>query len=389
MIIFNKKNNNFTLNNNIIFFSFYLHFIPFTIYCLYKIVAKEGILLEKKKKHIVLKIFLALIITVLIVALSGIITVYFIINQKVDKIDYVSIPKSQVYIDEKVNSNLADYRNIALFGIDARSDTFSAGNRSDCIMIISINEKTKDVKIASVYRDTYLDINNRGLDKVNHAYSFGGPALAMSTLNKNLDLNISEFVAINFDTVKTAVDCVGGVTVALDSEEAKYINGYIDGLNDQFGTSSPHITKAGTYNLDGTQALAYARIRYTDGGDYKRTERMRDVLLLVFNKAKSMGIGELNELADTILPHISTNITKKDIIAIIPKVPSYKVDKNFGWPYEVKGYTGAAWYGVPVDLKTNVTNLHKELFGEENYEPSNTVVEISNRIVEKTGYLKE
>ena len=102
-----------------------------------------------------------------------------------------------------------------------------------------------------------------------------------------------------------------------------------------------------------------------------------------------MGIGELNELADTILPHISTNITKKDIIAIIPKVPSYKVDKNFGWPYEVKGYTGAAWYGVPVDLKTNVTNLHKELFGEENYEPSNTVVEISNRIVEKTGYLKE
>lgn len=339
--------------------------------------------------NIFLKIFLILLIIFLVVAVSAIITVYVMINKKVDKINYVSVPKEDVYVNEVVKDDLSDYRNIALLGIDAREDTFSVGNRSDCIMIISINEKTNDVKIMSVYRDTYLELNNRGLDKINHAYSFGGPALSMNTLNKNLDLNITEFVAINFDTVRTAVDSVGGVTVTLDDDEVRYINGYIKGLNKQFGTSSDTITEAGTYNLDGVQALAYARIRYTDGGDYKRTERMREVLMLAFEKAKSMGIGELNDLADTMLPHISTNISKKDIMAILPKVTSYHVDTSKGWPYETKGYSGSAWYGVPVDLETNVKELHKELFGQENYEPSDTVKEINQKIIDKTGYTVE
>lgn len=337
----------------------------------------------------VLKFFLILFISIIVIIVSAFITVNILLNKKLDKINYVTLPKEEVYVDDEVANNLTEYRNIALLGIDAREDTFSVGNRSDCIMIISINNSTGDVKIASVYRDTYLDINDRGLDKVNHAYSYGGPALALSTLNRNLDLNITEFVAVNFNTVRTAVDSVGGVTITLDAEEVKYINGYINGLNDQFGTSSSNITSPGTYNLDGVQALAYSRIRYTDGGDYKRTERMRDVLMLTFNKAKSMGVGELNNLADTILPHISTNISKKDIKDIIPKVTSYKVSKNFGWPYNVKGYTEKAWYGVPVDLETNVKSLHKELFGQDNYEVSGTVKEISDKIVNKTGYSKQ
>lgn len=337
----------------------------------------------------VLKFFLILFISIIVIIVSAFITVNILLNKKLDKINYVTLPKEDVYVDTQVANDLTEYRNIALLGIDAREDTFNVGNRSDCIMIISINNKTGEVKIASVYRDTYLDINNRGLDKVNHAYSYGGPALALSTLNKNLDLDITEFVAINFDTVRTAVDSVGGVSVTLDAQEVKYINGYINALNSQFGTSSANITSPGTYNLDGVQALAYSRIRYTDGGDYKRTERMRDVLMLTFNKAKTLGVGELNDLADTILPHISTNISKKDIKDIIPKVASYKVIKNFGWPYNVKGYTEAAWYGVPVDLETNVKSLHKELFGQENYEVSNTVKEISKSIVDKTGYSNE
>ena len=337
----------------------------------------------------ILKFFLILFISILIVIISAFVTLNIMLNKKLDKINYVTLPKEDVYVDEQIADDLTEYRNIALLGIDAREDTFDVGNRSDCIMIISINESTGDVKIASVYRDTYLDINGHGLDKVNHAYSFGGPALSISTLNKNLDLDITEFVAINFDTVRAAVDSVGGVSVTLDSQEIKYINGYINALNGQFETSSKNITTPGTYNLDGVQALAYSRIRYTDGGDYKRTERMRDVLMLTFNKAKSMGVGELNDLADTILPHISTNISKKEIKDIIPKVTSYKVINNFGWPYTTKGYTGAAWYGVPVDLETNVKELHQELFGQENYEVSDTVKEISQSIVDKTGYVKD
>ena len=337
----------------------------------------------------VLKFFLILLISIIVVIVSTAITLNSMLNKKLDKINYVTLPKEDVYVDEQIADDLNEYRNIALLGIDAREDTFSVGNRSDCIMIISINNKTGEVKIASIYRDTYLDINGRGLDKVNHAYSFGGPALSISTLNKNLDLDITEFVAINFDTVRAAVDSVGGVSVTLDAQEVKYINGYINALNNQFGTSSANITQPGTYNLDGTQALAYSRIRYTDGGDQKRTERMRDVLMLTFSKAKSMGVGELNNLADTILPHISTNISKKEIKDIIPKVASYKVIKNFGWPYNTKGYTGAAWYGVPVDLETNVKELHKELFGQEDYEVSSTVKEISESIIAQTGYTAE
>lgn len=319
------------------------------------------------------KFLLISFIALLIIILSAFTTFYILLNNKLNKIDYVDLKKTDVYIDEKVDKDLSDYRNIALLGIDARADTFSAGNRSDCIMIISINKTTGDVKIASVYRDTYLNINGYGLDKVTHAYSFGGPALAISTLNKNLDLNISEFVTVNFETVRTVVDSIGGVNITIDSDEVKFIN----------GISSP-----GTYNLNGDQALTYSRIRHTDGGDYKRTERMREVLLAVFNKSKTLGIGELNNLADIILPHISTNISKSEIMSLLPKIASYSVKENFGWPYKVEGYTGAAWYGVPVDLQTNVKQLHEDLFDENNYEPSSTVKEISKSIVDKTGYTR-
>ncbi|MBO5348478.1 MAG: LCP family protein [Clostridia bacterium] len=343
---------------------------------------------KEKKMNLFLKILLILFISILIIVITMISTAYFYLKNKLGKVEYVDIPKSEIIVNQGVTDSLATYRNIALFGIDARSDTFGTGNRSDCIMIISLNEKTNDVKIMSVYRDTYLNIDGHGLDKVTHAYSYGGPKLALNTLNQNLDLNITEFVAINFDTVRTVVDSVHGIQMNLDSQEVKYINSYINSLNKQFGTSSKNINKSGTYTLDGVQALAYCRIRYTDGGDYKRTERMRDVLTAVFNKAKTMGVGELNNLADTILPHVSTNLKENEIIGMIPKIASFNVSDSFGWPYKTKGITKDRWYGVPVDLESNVSQLHKELFGAENYEPTDTVKNISDKIVKNTGYKK-
>lgn len=342
----------------------------------------------KKKMNLFLKILLILFISILIIVVAAVTTGYFYLKNKLGKIEYIDLKSSDITVNEGVDDSLTTYRNIALLGIDARADTFGTGNRSDCIMILSLNEKTKDVKIISVYRDTYLDIDGHGLDKVTHAYSYGGPKLALNTLNKNLDLNITEFVAINFDTVHTTVDSVHGIDMYIDSQEVKYINGYINALNKQFGTSSSNITTPGQYTLDGVQALAYSRIRYTDGGDYKRTERMRDVLMAVFNKAKSMGIGELNNLADTILPHVSTNISEKEIMSMIPKIASFNVIDNFGWPYETKGITKDRWYGVPVDLESNVSKLHKDLFGVENYEPTETVKNISKDIIKSTGYTK-
>lgn len=347
---------------------------------------KDLIAIEKKKKRrksilkILLIIFVVFIIIDLILAASG----YFYLKSKLSKIQYVPIDKSQIYIDEAVKSNLATYRNIALFGIDARKDTFSKGYRSDCIMILSLNEQTKEAKIMSLYRDSYLDIDEYGLDKVTHAYSYGGPKLALSTLNKNLDLNITEFVAVNFDTVRTVVDKVGGIDMHITKEETKYINGYIDELNRIYKTNTKHITKEGDYKLNGIQALSYARIRYTEGGDYKRTERMRDVLNLVFEKVKHLSIPELNDLADEILPHVSTNITENEIMAMIPQVASINITDNFGFPYHKKGQMiDKVYYSVPTNLEDDVKKLHKQLFNEDDYTPSKTVKSIDKKIDKK------
>lgn len=343
----------------------------------------------KKKMNIFVKILLTLLILIVVFVTVVFSTSYIYLKNKLGKIDYVDLKSTEITINHGVDESLATYRNIALLGIDARSDTFGTGNRSDCIMILSLNEKTKDVKIASVYRDTYLNIDGHGLDKVTHAYSYGGPKLALNTLNKNLDLNITEFVAINFDTVRVVVDSIGGVEIPIDSQEVKYINGYINSLNKQFGTSSANITTPGTYKLDGVQALAYSRIRYTDGGDYKRTERMRDVFMAVFKKAKTMNISELNNLANTILPHVSTNISENEIMGMIPKAISFNIKDSFGWPYETEGkMITKVWYGVPINLQKNISKLHESLFNEVDYEPTDTVKNISNDIIKTTGYGK-
>lgn len=343
--------------------------------------AEEKSLKKKKKKKSILKIlfiiFIIFVIIDIIIAFCG----YMYLKSKLDQIQYVPISPSEIYIDEQVEESLATYRNIALFGIDARKDTFSKGYRSDCIMILSLNEQTNEAKITSVYRDTYLNIDDYGLDKVTHAYSYGGAKLALNTLNKNLDLNITEFVAVNFDTVRTVVDSVGGIDMHITSEETKYINFYINELNGIFGTSSKNITKVGDYTLDGVQALAYSRIRYTEGGDYKRTERMRDVLSLVFEKVKNLSIPELDKLSNEILPHISTNITSDEIVAMLPLVAKINITDSFGWPYETNGsMIKGVYYTVPEDLEEDVSKLHKELFNEEDYTPSKTVQSISDKI---------
>ena len=313
-----------------------------------------------------LKIFLVtIIILIVLVAIAA-----FFILSKLNKINYVDIPKEEIEVNTGVEENLSGYRNIAIFGIDTRDNTYS-GSRSDCIIISSINHDTKEIKLVSVYRDTYLNIPGRGLDKVTHAYAFGGPALSMSALNTNLDLDITEFVTVNFTATKDIIDAIGGVTLTITDAEAKSI---------------PRVSSGGTYLLDGEQALDYGRIRKIDN-DYKRTERMRNVVMAVFEKAKTMSVTELNKLVDKLLPEVYTNINTADIITLIPKIYSYKIVESQGWPYETRGIIlGGVWYGPPINLEKNVIELHQELFGNENYTPTETVKEISNKIINQTGY---
>ena len=340
---------------------------------------------KPKKKRKGLKIF-GIIVLVLVVILAGVVGgAYWYVTDKLGKMQQVAINEEELDIDEQVAENLSGYRNIALFGVDSRDDNLGRGNRSDCI-IASLNNKTKEIHLVSVYRDTYVQIEGHGLDKITHAYSYGEAPLALSTLNTNLDLNIKEFVTVNFDLVAEAVNLLGGVDINIEQSEIQYINDYIDSTSKATGISSEHITKTGMQTLDGVQAVAYSRIRYTAGGDYKRTERMRDVLTAMLQKIKTKSIGEINNFLDVILPKVYTNIEANDIIGLLPDIMNFKITDSIGWPYEVKGITLNAWYGVPVTLEENVTRLHEELFEEENYTPTATVQEISNSIIKKTGY---
>lgn len=324
---------------------------------------------EKNKKG--LKTF-GIIVLVLLIILAIIVGGTFaFVHSKLSKMQQVDLNEDDLNVSAQAEQQLAEYRNIAIFGVDSRDDSYDKGNRSDCIIIASINNKTKEVKLISVYRDTYVQIEGHGLDKITHAYSYGEAPLAIKTLNTNLDLNIKEFATVNFDVVKETVDYIGGISMPITSEEISQI---------------PGITKAGTYTLNGEQALAYSRIRHATGGDYKRTERMRNVLTATVNKVKSLNISKLNGFVDTILPKVYTNITSADIFSMMPSIASYKITDSIGWPYETKGITLDRWYGIPVTLESNVKKLHQEAFDETDYTPSDTVKDISNQIIEKTGY---
>ena len=292
---------------------------------------------------------------------------YTFINSKLNKIKYEDIDKSQIEITEGVKEELSGYRNIVLFGID---DADGYIGRSDCIIIFSINQQTKKVKMTSIYRDTYVEVPGHGYTKINHAFAYGKAPLAMSTINRNLDLNITEYVTINFQVVKDLVDEIGGVTIKVTSKEA---------------TQIPGITSAGTYTLTGEQALAYGRIRKIDS-DEKRTERMRTVIEKAFSKVKSMSPLEMNKLADQILPELHTNITKSEITDTIKDIKSYSIGESMGWPYEVEGkMIDKIWYGIPKTLQESVQTLHKDLFDETDYKTSDKVNKISDTIIKKTG----
>lgn len=342
-----------------------------------------------KKKNKGLKIFLRVLIVIIVIILGIAIAGYSFVHNKLSKMKTEYIDKTAIGISEEAKDSLKGYRNIALLGIDSRADDYGTGNRSDCIIIASINEKTKEVKLLSVYRDTYVYVTENGnkkLDKITHAYSYGGAQNTLKSLNEALDLNITEYVTVNFDAVIAAVNALNGVEIDITSEELKYINDYIDATSQSSGIKSSHLSKAGRQTVDGVQAVAYSRIRYTAGGDYKRTERMRTVVTAMAKKAKTLSIGQLNKLADTILPRISKNIENNDIIALIPSALSFDIIESLGWPYNVKGITTTAWYGVPVTLESNVIRLHKELFGQEDYKVSETVKEMNAAIIKKTGY---
>lgn len=352
---------------------------------------------KKNKSHKALKIIgiIILIIVILCVCLAG--AGYLYISNKLGKLNYETISKdandlgiSSENADKK--SEMSKYRNIALLGLDSRYDTYDEDYRTDCIMIASINQETNEVTLYSIYRDTYVQMTLDGttkFDKINHAY-YNGVQNTIKTINENLDLNISEYVTVDFNAVSDLVDSVGGIDINIDNEEIQYINNYIKDVTKVTGKTADKITKTGVNHLNGVQAVSYCRIRYTTGKDYKRTERMRNVLEKVFEKAKKKSITELNSILETMLPKIRTNLTAMDITSLIPTMLNVTIKESFGWPYKTTGvWMRGDFYGPASSLESNVKKLHKEVYGQEDYEVPDNIKEISNQIIKETGVKDE
>ena len=290
-------------------------------------------------------------------------------------------------MDQSVQEVLKGYTNIALFGLDNRDTGRYDGGNSDCIMIASINNDTKKVKLISVYRDTFLNVKEETYNKINSAYSYGGPKGAIAALNRNLNLDIVNYVAVDFGALVEAIDLLDGIELTLTDQEVQIMNdNYIDEINQVTGKSSGRLSGGGTYRVDGVQALAYCRIRYTAGDDFKRTERQRLVLTKMIEKAKGSSIATVGSMINSMIDEISTSYTSKGLLELASSVMDYELEDTHGWPFELctGNYGSKGSLVVPTDLETNVKELHEYLFDEKN-NVSSTVSGISDYIVNYTG----
>lgn len=222
------------------------------------------------------------------------------------------------------------YINIALFGVDTRTLDSFENTRADSIMVLSINRENKSIKLASVARDTYVNIEGYGMDKINHAYAYGGPNLLVKTLNQNFDLNITDYAVVNFFGMGDIIDRLKGVDIEVDEDELQYINGYIDEVAKIKGVTTEHITSTGVQSLTGIQAVAYSRIRYTAGGDFKRTERQREVLLNLAKKSDAVKVTDIVPIVDKLSTNLMTTIAPIDIVSLGADVLKGKYKDNLG-----------------------------------------------------------
>ena len=332
-----------------------------------------------------------IIVAALAVLLGGVIAVGMtVVKSTLDNIGKVELNPDMIGIDPQVDQELAAYRNIAILGIDARDMSDDTNSRSDSMIIASINEETSEVQMFSVVRDTILDLGEGtpGLDKITHAYSYGGPTKTLYALNHNLDLNIKEVVVVNWKAVADAIDALGGVEIEIQQSEIQQMNKYILNTAKHIGGSKELIEAPGKQNLNGVQAVTYARIRKDAAtGDFRRNERMKIVVKEAFEKAKGMDYSALKKITKDVLPEIKTNMSTADIMGLMVKLNSFDMtSSSVGWPYTPRTYNGGASYQAPVTLTSNVTQLHEEFFGQEGYTPTEAVQEISSRISAMTGY---
>lgn len=290
-------------------------------------------------------------------------------------------------IDTEQAEVLKGYTNIALFGLDNRTVGNYESGRSDTIMVASINNETKEVKLVSVYRDTYLSVGGGKYNKANTAYSYGGIKQAVQMLNTNLDLDITQYVCVDWTAVIETIDALGGIEIDLTSAEVTQLNKYLKDVDAVTGQTTEKIKSSGVQTLNGSQATTYARIRKTSGNDYRRASRQRIVLEAMLNKAKDADVNTLLNICENIFDDIQTNLTLAEILDLAMDVREYEISSTSGFPFDLvnRSLSGSGDSVVPVSLTNNVSKLHEYLFGTADYVPSLSVRAINDTIIDKTG----
>lgn len=325
--------------------------------------------LGKKLSVVVGSLILTLLATGTIIAAS-----------KISKLETTTLDAKKLNISEESEIQATGYTNIALFGLDSREGDLGKGNRSDTIMIASLNNQTKEVKLVSIYRDTLLELDDGSYNKANSAYSFGGPEGAISMINRNLDMNIEKYVAVNFNALVDVIDALGGLDITMTAEEVVHMNNYCVETSEVTGVDYTRIEPevAGTYHLNGVQAVSYSRIRYTAGGDFERASRQRLVLNLVAEKAQTMTLSQINKIIDSVFPQISTNFTLTEMLTYAKDFQKYKMGDSIGFPSEnttaMLNEVGSVV--IPNILSSNLKEVHFFLFEEADYVASTRVQDI-------------
>ena len=348
---------------------------------------------RKKRK----KVLFILEIIVLLLFIGGL-YVYGQISAKLDKIDIQETDlQEQDIVTNDQAPQMTGYTTYALFGLDHRSKNEKLNTEnSDTIIIASINNDTKAVKLVSVYRDTLLNVKDDTYSKANAAYALGGPAQAVNMLNTNLDLNITDYVSIDFDALVTVIDCLGGLDIPLSYAEIVHMNNYCVETAEETGKSytpvelpepKPEDQEAivGTYHLNGVQATSYCRIRYTASLDMGRTERQRRVIQMIVDKAKKAGLSTIFDIMDQVFPMVKTSVSKTEILKLIPAMIGYCTDETTGFPQDYKFATVKGSVIVPTTLDSNVLKLHQFLYGNTNYTPTQDVLNKSAQIAAIVG----
>ena len=298
-----------------------------------------------------------------------------------------------------LDDNMKNYQNIVLFGVDNQDNEISdTGSRTDSIIIASINKSSKDIKLMSIYRDTYVSING-SYDKINAAYAYGGPEMAIQTINRNLDLNVEDYATVNFKALADAVDIMGGIELTIKSEkELDNLNAYIGNMNKINGGDSPTFDDVGTYTFDGNQAVAYSRIRYMEGGDHERANHQRLVLQGLSDRIKAKP-WKIPTLISKVLPQCRTSLSSGDLAMLTMSGIRMNLKDSQGYPFHsVDARYNGIYYGFPLRTSDsledyssgvvyNAALAHQYLFGTENYQASEELEKIGQKVKNVTDEL--